>query len=382
MKMLKILLCGLLLAMPVFANETDDRKTATSLKYVTNELDTRQNKLETGTNQAITYTNAAGGVQQRTVKSDLAGGSTSDTSLPTVSAVNTGLNQKQDEIDPINDHTAVTYTGQTGEISTKGIYQSDGTYADQTDSLIDAKTFNAALKNGLDSEFVCSDDRSPDDICWLWEIHSTDNGTLPVGYTPLEYIRSSGTQYIDTGIKGTNTTVSKIVFKINDLTAGGSIFGGLERNGLNYYGVGFTPTPQYRLWCGSGNYPWVLSGTPDLNKHELRLSNKILYIDNQQIAESNLSVSSDNTAKIFLFSTSLNDSVYHPSKINIYSARFWENNVLVSDFIPAKRDRDNVIGMYDLMDSNPATAFHTNQGSGSFSAGPAIRNIVYLPQGQ
>jgi len=178
MKMLKFLLCGLLMAVPVFAEEADDRQTATSLHYVSHELDTRQDKLSAGTNAALTYTNAAGNVEQRTVKSDLTGGTT-DTSLPQVNAVNAGLNTKQDDITAINDHTAVTYTGQTGQIGQKGIYQTDGTYAEQSDNLIDAKTFNTALKNALDSEFVCAD--RPDaydpntNLCWLWQIHNDSN---------------------------------------------------------------------------------------------------------------------------------------------------------------------------------------------------------------
>ena len=201
MRIMKILLCGLLMALPVFAEETEDRQTATSLHYVSHELDTRQNKLTAGTNAALTYTNTAGGVGQRTVKENLNGGTT-DTSLPQVNAVNAGLDTKQNDIATIDDHTAVTYTSQVGTIGQKGIYQTDGTYAAQSDNLIDAKTFNAALKNALDSEFVCAD--RPDayapgtNTCWLWQIHEgirvpyisatgtvTQNGT-PTPTSPIE----------------------------------------------------------------------------------------------------------------------------------------------------------------------------------------------------
>ena len=173
--MKKFLLFGLIVAiLPAVAEEAADRKTATSLKYVTHELDTLQNKFGVDTNKAMEYTNSAGTVQKRAVKSDL-GTSTSDTSLPMVGGVNAKLNTKQDDIDPFNDHTAVTYTGTAGQIGQKGIYQATGTYSDQSDNLIDAKTFNAALKNGLDSEFVCREDnRDPvSGLCWLYTIHNT-----------------------------------------------------------------------------------------------------------------------------------------------------------------------------------------------------------------
>ena len=198
-----------MLALPVFANETEERKTATSLSYVTHELDTRQNKLSAGTDAALTYTNAAGGVQQRTVKGNLNGGTT-DTSLPTVNAVNTGLNAKQDDIEAINDHTAVTYTENVGEIGTKGIYQATGTYVEQSDNLIDAKTFNAALKNALDNEFVCAD--RPDahapgtNTCWLWEIH---NGTG-------SYVSATGTVTQD-GTPTPTNPIDPVFFQQGDM---------------------------------------------------------------------------------------------------------------------------------------------------------------------
>ena len=170
----KILVFGLIAAvLPAVAEEAADRKTATSLKYVTHELDTRQNKFGAEQNKAMEYTNAAGVVQKRAVTSDLDNGGTD--SLPMVGGVNTKLNQKQDDIAAVNDHTAVTYTGTAGTIGQKGIYQTTGTYAEQRNDLIDAKTFNAALKNGLDSEFVCREDnRDPvSNLCWLYTIHNT-----------------------------------------------------------------------------------------------------------------------------------------------------------------------------------------------------------------
>ncbi len=173
--MKKFLMFGLVVAiMPAVAEDAADRKTATSLKYVEHELDTRQNKFGAEQNKAMEYTNTAGDVQKRTVKSDL-GSDTSDTSLPMVGGVNTKLNQKQDDIDPVNDHAAVTYTGQPGGIGRKGIYQTTESYAEQRNDLIDAKTFNAAIKNGLDSEFKCREDNLDpvSNLCWLYTIHNT-----------------------------------------------------------------------------------------------------------------------------------------------------------------------------------------------------------------
>ncbi len=209
--MKKFLLFGLMAAiMPAVAEEAADRKTATSLKYVTHELDTRQDKFGADTNKAMEYTNAAGTVQKRAVTSEL-GSSTSDTSLPMVGGVNTKLATKQDDIDPVNDHTAVTYTGQPGGIGRKGIYQTTGTYTEQSDNLIDAKTFNAALKNGLDSEFRCSDNRDPvSGLCWLYTIHNTyEESAQP-------YISATGT-VIQDGTPTPEHPINPVFYRQGDM---------------------------------------------------------------------------------------------------------------------------------------------------------------------
>ncbi len=152
----------------------DDKSTVTSLKYVTDELNTRQDKFGANDGKAMTFTNAAGGNLPRDVKESL-GTSTTDNGLPTVSAVNTGLENKQDEISAANTNTVVTYTGTPGTLGQKGIYQDTGTYATQSDNLIQASTFNAALRNGLENEFVCADRDPVSNQCWLWTIHNEEN---------------------------------------------------------------------------------------------------------------------------------------------------------------------------------------------------------------
>ncbi len=216
--MKKLFVFGLMAAvLPAFAEEAADRKTATSLKYVTHELDTRQDKFTAEQNKAMEYTNSAGDVEKRAVTSNL-GTSTTDTSLPMVGGVNTKLNQKQDDIAPINDHTAVTYTGTAGTIGAKGIYQDTGTYADQSDNLIDAKTFNAALKKGLDSEFLCSEYKPGTDLCWVWSIHNTETSANLFDVSTSR-IAQVGTLQADGGYLVPNartigiwTPVNKVVF--------------------------------------------------------------------------------------------------------------------------------------------------------------------------
>ncbi len=168
---MKKLLSLLLIICSIGVAYADDKSTVTSLKYVTDELNTRQDKFGANDGKAMTFTNVAGGNTPRDVKSSL-GTSTSDSGLPTVSAVNTGIATKQDEIGAANTNTVVTYTGTPGTLGQKGIYQDTGTYVAQSDNLIQASTFNAALRNGLNNEFVCADRDPVSNQCWLWTIGS------------------------------------------------------------------------------------------------------------------------------------------------------------------------------------------------------------------
>jgi hypothetical protein len=62
---------------------------------------------------------------------------------------------------------------------------------------------------------------------------------------------------------------------------------------------------------------------------------------------------------------------YEKLKGKVFYCKIYENNILVRNFIPAKRDSDNAIGMYDLVNN----VFYTNSGTGTFVTG----NIITLP---
>ncbi len=272
MQLKKFLLFGLFAAvLPAFAEETADRKTATSLKYVEHELGTRQNKFTAEQNKAMEYTDSAGDVQKRTVKSDL-GSDTTDTSLPMVGGVNTKLATKQDDIDPINDHTAVTYTGQSGSIGAKGIYQTTESYAAQSDNLIDAKTFNAALKRGLDSEFLCSEYKPGTDLCWVWSIH---NNEAPAEACPnllsaaaAGTVTQDGITVVSDGhgiytITGTATRQTEIYFNVPEFTIPTSV--GHGGTGAIYFGNSAIYDGVYFIFGRNNNAvdSWTLSNVLD-----------------------------------------------------------------------------------------------------------------------
>ena len=157
------------------AYATGENERVTSMGYVNEELDTRQDKFDKlGANTAMTYSGSNNGeIGSRAITGDLgAESNTSNTAIPTVGAVDTKLENKQDELDfPAN--TVLVNTGTAGEPATKGIYDDSGLYATQQDALIDAATFNAALQTAINSELSCAQRKDPNDPtskCLLFNI--------------------------------------------------------------------------------------------------------------------------------------------------------------------------------------------------------------------
>jgi len=70
-----------------------------------------------------------------------------------------------------------------------------------------------------------------------------------------------------------------------------------------------------------------------------------------------------------------NATVQYQTHGRIYDMKIHYNNTPVRNFVPAKRNSDSKLGMYDLVSGT----FFTNSGTGNFIAGPAVN--TYLSQG-
>ena len=71
-------------------------------------------------------------------------------------------------------------------------------------------------------------------------------------------------------------------------------------------------------------------------------------------------------------------SQYATRGARFYDVIFTEGREVSHHYIPARRNSDNAIGMYDTVSGT----FKENAGTGTFTAGPDVSNIVYIPQDQ
>ena len=184
-------------------------------------------------------------------------------------------------------------------------------------------------------------------------------GGLPAGYTQLSYIRSSGTQYIDTGFKPNQDTrvVCDAVFAKN--TTASWLFGARESTTANNYGF-LTYSGYYRSdynnAAGAQITDTVSRVTIDKNKNVTSFNDAVK--DTVTYAEFQCPYN------LYLFANNSAGTVGGQSTTTLYSCQIYDNGVLIRDFVPCTNP-SGVAGLYDLVND----VFYQNAGSGTFTTG-------------
>ena len=301
-----------------------------------------------------------------------------DSTITSKQYVDTVLDTLQPQVPAKNTDTVLTHTGTAGEIGEKKIYNAGNSYGEQTDALVTAETFNTALQNALASEFVCTEwqgDVHDNAHCLLYQVRGApQNQILPDGFTQLEYLESTGTQYIDTGIAPTNNVGMSVKYAWTKLKNSTHIFG--SRNPHYYLGITYEGVMAGAYGPSAGNtvlsVPIASVSVGTIYQYDINLYNSgtVQFVGLTPITTLTPKTFGANGNFIRLFS---NVGVYF-SESRIYHMQITDGSALVRDFIPARRNSDGKLGMYDLVSGT----FFTNSGTGEFIAGPVAS---YFPQG-
>lgn len=200
--------------------------------------------------------------------------------------------------------------------------------------------------------------------------HTVHN--LPDIYQEVEYLESTGTQYIDTGVVLTNLHAVEIDYQLTSTqqTNRRGLYGILSTNAASRFGSLFSPT-NYQLEHGYGltNTYWQ-QGLPDTNRHLLKQDKNITYMDGVAIHTFN-EATFTTTGNALL--GNFNYTNYIPALAKYYESKWWNDGVLIRDFIPCYRKSDDKPGYYDIVNNT----FYTNAGTGEFVLGPNVEPITY-----
>lgn len=183
-------------------------------------------------------------------------------------------------------------------------------------------------------------------------------------YEELAYIESTGTQFINTTIKG--YTAFKLKFQL--LGSGSNqygIFGSRQSGGANRFGC-MRYDGGFHFMIGSAN---MWNAPIDNNVHELDFNSERLIADGVEYATP--SGQNYGTSDFYLFAMNLNSSGRIPQRI-WYFQTFDENGNITHDFVPCRRKDTGVIGLLDLVYYD----FYSNDGTGTFSYGLLVESEV------
>ena len=195
--------------------------------------------------------------------------------------------------------------------------------------------------------------------------------SLPSGFKNLEYIQSSGTQYIDTGFKPNQDT--RVVCEVGGYSIA-------DNSATNLFGARTSTSSSDQFSfniAGSTNYRSDYYNSRVGYSTELSFSGKIHIDKNKNVC----SIESDGTTytvtntqgtfqtpfNLFIFGENRNGSVHSIPNVKLYYFKLYDNGVLIRDFIPCK-NASGVAGLWDDVNS----VFYQNAGSGTFTAGPEV----------
>lgn len=194
-------------------------------------------------------------------------------------------------------------------------------------------------------------------------------------YTELEYIESTGTQYIDTGFKGSET-YSKIEIDFTPLeeSATAVYFGATYQDSSITRGVlslwRYFSSSKYCLMAGRTSSQVELSMNYNTDYYLIATASNGIATAILNGTEYNLAYTytiPDNR-NIFLFANNNDGTVSNFAKMKLRSAKLYDaNELLAHEYIPVL-DSDNIACLFDKV----TETYLYNAGTGSFTAGPVI----------
>lgn len=200
------------------------------------------------------------------------------------------------------------------------------------------------------------------------EIHKSK---LPDGYTELEYIESTGEQYIDTWFKpnqGTRVIVDAQMLVISTAF----YFGARTASATINYNVLLSGSA---IRSDYGESKVSTSAETATNRLVIDKSKNFCKIGNTLITNSESTFQSN--YNLYLFASNDGGSAKYFATCRLYSGQVYDGNTLIRDYVPCKNP-DGEYGLYDTVNLK----FEPNSGTGSFLPGSeVIDQTSLLPDG-
>lgn len=190
------------------------------------------------------------------------------------------------------------------------------------------------------------------------------SGELPMGYTAVNYVESTGTQYIDTNFSPDQST--RVVAQI-DLPFASD---GVSHNAFAVRGTSSGNAEEFAFLSNSEYYvsrygdnkylqlAYLGKMTVDMDGNELKINGTLVLAHVETVFDCN-------DFSLYIFGGNRAGTLYDTASMKLYSMEIYDNGTQVRCFVPCYRNSDNVIGLYDTLNG----VFYVNGGSGDFIYG-------------
>ena len=207
--------------------------------------------------------------------------------------------------------------------------------------------------------------------------YNAGTGTFSYGrkIIPVEYLESSGTQYINSGINADSSLGFKCDYKLVT-TDPNQYMGAIRQDGSNYIRHHLTLNPQ-------GDFGYNIADTrydlvKDTNKHYLEYNAETHKLIQDTTSQNTLTSSFNVNLNYYIFGRNGNPSTLNASiAIRLYYFKMYKSGTLVRDYIPCK-DENDVGFMFDKV----THTLYANAGTGSFVVGSEYKDITRFLEGE
>ena len=200
---------------------------------------------------------------------------------------------------------------------------------------------------------------------------------LPDGYTLLEYIDGTGTQYINTNVAVDKTTIKGFKMVCTSAITDTNVYRWRVTGTGNiavvfYYGLGGDGGNTFYYGAGNKDVNTGVLGDNSVHTWIIDAENGTFDISGTSVSVQGIDFTTgySNVSLLYLFAYS--DSNSGGTKPDIHSERLYSCTIsyfgdVVRNFVPCK-DSSGTVGLYDTI----SKTFFGNAGTGTFVAGPEL----------
>lgn len=169
---------------------------------------------------------------------------------------------------------------------------------------------------------------------------------LPSGYTQVEYIKSTGTQAINTGVVPDINTRVTMDFELAEQPAANVvIFGVVGQFSFRYLGNNSPPVFRHNTGTAVKSFSQDIAA---VGRHQVDKNGKTCALDDKTTTTNDSSIT--NASQLAFCAYNNNGTLSNYSKIIIREAKIYQQGELVRDFVPCTNSGGNA-GLFDLVNN-------------------------------